>query len=313
MYRDISKTLEALNNINASLANNRICKEQIENLSSGLQSDNINTSESLEQKFAPNLYSTRPSAISVDDASYLKDTLQRDLADLADNNRRVALQAAIDSISTLISSIKHITSTREPELSKLDTIKEYFNRPKKKFDVYDGSLQEDIECEFIPLEIFNNRDQLSIFKSIAKDINNAEARLESIYSESNVQFYAFLNWICKAIKDIDITNSDYNWRLLFENNSISPVNVSLIAEAIIDGRLLDILESLKKSLELELSYAIIDKVDSLKTIHLTSKEVTSQYALDSFKNASIFDKMYKDRVSLSFIEFLYYSIYCKNK
>ena len=313
MYRDISATIDALNNISASIANNKICREQIENLSSGLQNDNIDTSESVQQKFTPNVYSRNSSSISINDAKYIKDTIEIDIAHLADNNRREALTLAINSIALLVERIKYITGLKDPDLDKLETIKKYFNRPKMKFDVYDDSLQQDIECEYIPLEIFNNRDQLSTFKSLANDSTEANYTLEAIYGNSAVHFYSFLNWICKALKDNEMVSDEYNWRLLFENNSISPVNICLISEAIVDGRLLNILCSLKAALEIELSYAILDKVDSLKTIHLTSKEITSDDALDSFKYANVFDKMYKDKISLLFIEFLYLSVFSKNK
>jgi len=313
MYKDISQTVEALNSLKFSTANNRVCREQIENLSAGLQNDNIEVGESVQKRFNTNMYSQSPSSISVDDALYIKRSIERDIIDLADNNRREALSSAINAISSLNAKIKHITELKDPDLSKLETIKEYYNRPKMKFDVFEGSLKEDIECEFIPLEIFNNRDQLSVFKNLTSESSEANYLLEAIYSNAPMYFYAFLNWICKALKDSEIVNSDYNWRMLFENNSVAPVDLTLISEAVIDGRLADALRRLKDALELELSCSILDKVDALKTIHLATKTIETTKGLDSLTYSGVFDKMYKDNISLLFIEFLYTVIYCKHK
>lgn len=314
MYKDIINTVDALNSIKESTANNKISREQIENLSAGLQNDNIDTSESLEKRFNPNQYSNTPSSISVSDAVYIADRVEFDVMELADNNRREALNAAVASMASLISKIKHISELNNPDLDKLNIVKEYYNRPKYKFDVYEGSLKEDIECEYIPLEIFNNRDQLETFKTLSVDCSQAGYILETIFNNSPMHFYPFLNWVHKALKDVELSSrDDYNWRLLFENNSIAPVNVSEIAEAIIDGRLLLTLTNLKNHLEKELSYAVLSKVESLKTVQLTTTEVTNEVALNSLKYAGVFDKMYKDKVSLLFVEFLYTTIYTIKK
>ena len=65
MYKEINNSAEALVRLEEALSNNRVSKSHIEDLSAGLQNDNIDLGESVEKNFNPNKYSNSPSNISL--------------------------------------------------------------------------------------------------------------------------------------------------------------------------------------------------------------------------------------------------------
>ena len=316
MYKDILATVNALGDLKASIANNKVSKSQIENLSAGLQNDNIEINKTLETKFNPNLYSDLPSSISVEDAHYLVRRVEDDIIDLADNNRIEALKNAIASITYLSEKIDNITSTRNISLDVVEDLKKYYNRPKKKLFMNNGSLGEEIESEFIPLQLFNNREQLMFLKDLVVKFNrDSNYLLEEIVSYNPAEFHPFLNWIVHIVKDASDAINNRDWSLVFREAPISNIDVGLLAESIVDGRLSETLITLKKELEKKLTFAILHKAD-LVALKVSTKEISDSE--NSFSSLSIleareYDKMYKDNISLIFIEFLYTLIYSKVK
>lgn len=316
MYKDILATVNALGDLKASIANNKVSKSQIENLSAGLQNDNIEINKTLETKFNPNLYSDLPSSISVEDAHYLVRRVEDDIIDLADNNRIEALKNAIASITYLSEKIDNITSTRDISLDVAEDIKKYYNRPKKKLFVNNGALSEEIESEFIPLQLFSNREQLVFLKELTVEYNReANYLLEEIVSSNPVEFHPFLNWIIHIVKDASDAIENRDWSLVFREAPIGNIDTNLLVESIIDGRLSKTLITLKKELEKKLTFAILRKAD-LVALKVSTKEISDSEG--SFSSLSIleageYDKMYKDSISLLFLEFLYTLIYSKVK
>ena len=311
MYKEINNSAEALVRLEEALSNNRVSKSHIEDLSAGLQNDNIDLGESVEKNFNPNKYSNSPSNISLYEAAEVAEIARHRLSTVADGNKIEAFKSAISSITNLQLKVSHLVKTKNPNMETFNKIKDYYNRPKKGFVVTGNDFKEEITSEFIPFFISNNMEQVAFLRSIS-DVCQSSREAFAKVAESNVEFFPMLNWVSNALKDPTVmSGSEFsNWELLFNSTSISNINIVNIIESIVDGRLLNLIELTKKALEQELSYELWYRVDAIKNLTIAKDDVIK---LDPIRFSRGLDKLYKDIVSTSVLELLFYSIYSVNK
>ena len=152
---------------------------------------------------------------------------------------------------------------------------------------------------------------MAFLRSIS-DVCQSSREAFAKVAESNVEFFPMLNWVSNALKDPTVmSGSEFsNWELLFNSTSISNINIVNIIESIVDGRLLNLIELTKKALEQELSYELLYRVDAIKNLTIAKDDVVK---LDPIRFSRGLDKLYKDIVSTSVLELLFYSIYSVNK
>ena len=305
MYKEINNSAEALVRLEEALSNNRVSKSHIEDLSAGLQNDNIDLGESVEKNFNPNKYSNSPSNISLYEAAEVAEVARHRLSTVADSNKIEAFKSAISSITNLKLKVSHLVKTKNPNMETFNKIKDYYNRPKKDFVVTGNDFKEEITSEFIPFSVSNNMEQVTFLRSIS-DVCQSSREAFAKVAESNVEFFPMLNWVSNALKDPIVSN----WELLFNSTSISNINIVNIIESIVDGRLLNLIELTKKALEQELSYELLWRVDAIKNLTIAKDDVVK---LDPIRFSRGLDKLYKDIVSTSVLELLFYSIYSINK